>query len=388
MRREDDPGTWEEVAAVEKVTLEIGESPLVKITAVGGDLRLSGREESILEVQAPDSGKLQVDETKDGVEISARTGCIIFLPKKARLEVGEVGGDCRVTNLGQEFMIRTIGGDLSVRRVGAATFEMVGGDFQGRQIEGNLTIDRIGGDAVIQKVNGDIHVRGVGSDLMLSETTGQVNVVVGGDAFLTLSIPEGTHSKVQAGSDLSCRIPPDSSVNVSLMAGGDLDYPSSVETGDNGDSVVFQLGDGGADMELSAGGDLCLQTGIVHTDSAEDWVGDILTEVDAKLAEVEARFNVMGTGKYGFDADRIGERVRRAVRRAERKRKAAGKAERKAAKKKRKMDASFSWTAPVFGETSEPATDEERLTILRMVEEGKVTVSEAEALLKALEGES
>ena len=65
-----------------------------------------------------------------------------------------------------------------------------------------------------------------------------------------------------------------------------------------------------------------------------------------------------------------------------------GKAERKAAKKKRKMDASFSWTAPVFGETSEPATDEERLTILRMVEEGKVTVSEAEALLKALEGES
>ena len=121
-------------------------------------------------------------------------------------------------------------------------------------------------------------------------------------------------------------------------------------------------------------------------DSEEDWVGEILTEVDAKLAEVEARFNVMGTGMYGFDADRIGERVRRAVRRAERK--AIGKEKRRAAKGKRKTDSSFSWKESGFGDAGEPATDEERLTILRMVEESKVSVSEAEALLKALEGES
>jgi len=371
---------------VEKVTLEVGESPLVKITTIGGDLRLSGRDEPILEVQAPDKGKLQVDEIEDGVEINARTGCIIFLPKGARLEVGEVGGDCRVTDLRSEFMIRTIGGDLSLRRVGAATFEMIGGDFQGRQIEGNLTVDRIGGDAVIQKVTGDIHVRSVGGDLMLNDAAGQVNVVVGGDAYVTLAAPAGAHSKVQAGSDLSCRIPPDSSVNLSLSAGGDLDYPPGVESIEQGDGVAFQLGEGEAEIELSAGGDLCLQTGLGQADSAEDWIGEILTEVDAKLAEVEARFNVMGTGMYGFDADRIGERVRRAVRRAERK--ASGKAKRKVAKKERKLDSSFSWTAPGFGETVDAVTDEERLTILRMVEEGKVSVSEAEALLQALEGES
>jgi hypothetical protein len=371
---------------VEKVTLEIGESPLVKITAIGGDLRVSGRDEPILEVQAPDKGKLQVDEIEDGAEICANSGCIIYLPKDARLEVGDIGGDCRVTDLRNEFMIRTIGGDLSLRRVGAAIFETIGGDFQGRQIDGNLTVDRIGGDAVVQKVNGDVHLRGVGGDLMLNDAAGQVNAFVGGDAFITLATPEGSHSKVQAGSDLSCRIHPDSSVNLSLSAGGDLDYPSGVESRQQGEGVAFQLGDGDADIELSAGGDLCLQTGLRQDDSEEDWVGEILTEVDAKLAEVEARFNVMGTGMYGFDADRIGERVRRAVRRAERK--ASGKAKRKAAKGKRKTGSSFSWTAPGFDETVEPATDEERLTILRMVEEGKVSVSEAEDLLKALEGES
>jgi len=283
-------------------------------------------------------------------------------------------------------MIRTIGGDLSLRRVGAASFETIGGDFQSRQIEGNLSVDRIGGDAVIQRVNGDIHLRGVGGDLMLNDAAGQVNAVVGGDAIVTLAAPEGAQSKVRAGSDLSCRIPPESSVNLSISAGGDLDYPSGVEARQQGEGVAFQLGDGEADIELSAGGDLCLQTGLRHDDSEEDWVGEILTEVDAKLAEVEARFNVMGTGMYGFDADRIGERVRRAVRRAERK--AIGKEKRGAAKVKRETDSSFSWKGPGFGDAEEPATDEERLTILRMVEEGKVSVSEAEALLKALEGES
>ena len=371
---------------MEKVTLEIGESPLVKITTIGGDLRLSGREEPILEVQAPDKGKLQIDEIEDGVEISARTGCIIFLPKGARLEAGEVGGDCRVTDLRNDLMIRTIGGDLSLRRVGAATFEMIGGDFQGRQIGGTLTVDRIGGDAVIQGVTGDIHVRSVGGDLMLNDAAGQVNVVAGGDALVNLAAPAGAHTKVQAGSDLSCRIPPDSSVNLFLSAGGDLDYPSGVDARVQDDGVTFQFGEGEADIELSAGGDLCLQTRMGQVDSAEDWVGEILTEVDAKLAEVEARFSVMGKGMYGFDADRIGERVRRAVRHAERK--ASGKSKHKDAKKKRKLDSSLSWTVPGFGETVEPATEEERLTILRMVEEGKVSVSEAEALLKALEGES
>lgn len=371
---------------MEKVTLEIGESPLVKISTIGGDLRLSGRDEPILEVQAPDKGKLQVDEIVDGVKICANSGCIIFLPKDARLEVGEVGGDCRVTDLRNEFMIRTIGGDLSLRRVGAATFELIGGDFQGRQIEGNLTVDRIGGDAVIQKISGDVHLRGVGGDLMLNDAAGQVNAFVGGDALVTLATPAGSHSKVQAGSDLSCRIPPESSVNVSLAAGGDLDYPSAVEAREQGEGVAFQLGDGEAEIELTAGGDLCLQTGLRYADSAEDWVGEILTEVDAKLAEVEARFNVMGAGMYGFDANRIGERVRRAVRRAERK--ASGRARHKAAKNKRKLGSSFSWTVPGSDETVESATDEERLMILRMVEEGKVSVSEAESLLKALEGDS
>ena len=371
---------------MEKVTLEIGESPVVKITIIGGDLRISGRDEPILEVQAPDNGKLQVDEISDGVEISARTGCIIFLPKEACLEVGEVGGDCRVTDLRQDFMIRTIGGDLSLRRIGAATFEMIGGDFQGRQIDGNITVDRIGGDAVIQKVRGDIHMRSIGGDLMLDDVEGQVNVVVGGDAFTTLTTPAGAHSKVQVGSDLSCRIEPDSSVEFSLSAGGDLDYPSDVDASEQGDRVTFQLGDGGANLELTAGGDLCLQTSHGQVDSDQDWVGDILTEVDAKLAEVEARFNVMGMGMYGFEADRVGERVRRAVRRAERK--ASGAARREAATERRNRPSSFSWTAPGMGDPAETATDEERLTILRMVEEGKVSVSEAENLLRALEGES
>ncbi len=40
------------------------------------------------------------------------------------------------------------------------------------------------------------------------------------------------------------------------------------------------------------------------------------------------------------------------------------------------------------GKTSEPVTDDERLRILQMVENKKITVDEAEALLEALENQS
>jgi hypothetical protein len=100
---------------------------------------------------------------------------------------------------------------------------------------------------------------------------------------------------------------------------------------------------------------------------------------------------------YSFDADRIGERVRRSVRHAQRQAKrAVRKAEDKARKAHDKhlgfkFDMDSNWPDLRFADftqSSPVASDEERLAILQMVESGKISVDEAEGLLKALEGES
>jgi len=370
---------------VEKVNIELNDRRLIKIKNIGGDLRISGWENVGFEAQAPTKGNLKVKESSDGVEVECRSGCLIFLPEDARIEAENLGGDVRIKGVFGEIMIRTVGGDISIHRVGRSTLEMVGGDVQAQRVEGDLTIDRIGGDAVVQRLAGDLRLRGVGGDLMIYEIEGIVDASVGGDTIATLDPKPSTKSSIHTGGDLSCRLLASPSAEVTIRAGGDVQLPSTADEEKVPGGVLLKFGDSESTIELSAGSDVKLDVGESEMDYSEDMVGDILRDVDAKLAEMEARFDAMGAGMYDFDADRVGERVRKAVVRAQRK---ADKARRKSGKKT--WDGDMSGAVMSHGSESklEKAAEEERLTILRMVESGKISVDEAEILLQALEGNS
>jgi hypothetical protein len=382
---------------MEKVLKDVGENPTIIIQAIGGDLRVSGREGSQVEALAPEKGELKVEDTKKGLEISCRSGCLLYIPRGSRIEAGDIGGDGRFTDILGEVLIRTTGGDLSMRRLGKTSLERVGGDAQIREVEGPLMIDHIGGDAVIRDIKSDVHLRLVGGDLLLGDVSGSLEAAVGGDAVVDLRAEAGTRTMVQTGSDLSCRLPEDPSANVHAQSGGDLHLPMGIEADGSAREFDFMLGEGAAEIDLRAGGDLNLRYGTSEQAYDMDFVGDILTEVDAKLAEMEARFNAMGAGMYSFEADRIGERVRRSVRQAQRRAaRAARRVEERARKAHRKQlnlkfDIDSDWPDLRFADftQSQPeVSDEERLTILHMVEDGKISVDEAEELLKALEGEA
>ncbi len=370
---------------MEKVNIELKDRRQIKIKNIGGDLRLSAWENSGFEAQASTKGKLKVKESSDGVEVECRSGCLMFLPEDARVEAENVGGDVRIKGVYGEIMIRTIGGDVSIHRVGRSSFEIVGGDVQAQRVAGDLTIDRIGGDAVVQRLAGDLRLRSVGGDLVIYEIEGIVDASVGGDTIATMDPEPSTKSAIHTGGDLSCRLPPSPSTAVTIRAGGDVQLPPSAEQETVPGGVIVKFGDSESMIELSAGGDLKLEVGESEMDYSEDMVGDILRDVDAKLAEMEARFNAMGAGMYDFDADRVGERVRRAVVRAQRK---ADKARRKSGTKTWDGDMSVAAMAQGSEEALEKAAEEERLAVLRMIENGKISVDEAETLFQALEGNS
>lgn len=373
---------------METIKLEVGESPKVKITAIGGDLRLSGRHDTQFEAQAPERGTLTVDQDGDQIQVACRSGCLIFLPAAAKVEVEQVGGDARVIGLTSELMIKTVGGDLSLRRVARSTFELIGGDLHARQVNGDLTVDRIGADAVAEKVEGDVRLRSVGADLVLHKVTGTVDATVGGDASLSLSPQTGSSSVVTAGGDLSCRLPEDVSAKITMTAGGDMAMPTEVERLSENGKTVIRLGEAEASIELTAGGNLWLRVGKRDMDFAEDFVGSVMGELDARLAEMEARFNAIGAGMYTFDAERIGERVRRSVERARRKAvKAQARAAKRAERYARKHGRTHTITIGGPKPSGPAVSDEERMAILRMLEQKKISVEEAEQLLKTLGGE-
>lgn len=371
---------------MERITLEVSEKLKVQIESIGGDLRISGRKGLKFEAQAPDDGELKVKQEGDQITVSSRAGCLIYLPSVARIEAEQIGGDARITGLSAELMIRSIGGDLSLSRVGRSTFEMVGGDLTVRKMTGDLTVDRVGGDAVVEKVEGEIRLRAIGGDLLLRKVSGLVDASVGGDASVEIRPEVEKRSLVVTGSDLACRLPDEASAIVKMQAGGDLIKPTDLETEETDEGTVLRLGEGEGVIELTSGGDLWLRVGEREVLYTDELLGDIESQVEANVAEVEARIAAMVEGAYSFDAERIGERVRRSVARARRK---AERARRRAVRHADAESHHHRQSIQIGGfEADEPAvSEEERMTILRMVEQGKIGVEDAEKLLKALEGE-
>jgi len=376
---------------MESVNLEGGENPKVHITSVGGDLRLTGRGGTSVEAQAGPRGALSAREVGDGIEIACRSACLVFLPPGALVIADSVGGDVRVTGMSGDLAIGTIGGDLVLRRAGKVTLTRVGGDAVLSRVAGGLSAEWIGGDAVLQQVDGQVRLRSLGGDLVMEGDGRDVEVTAGGDARLRLTPVPGGRCVAHAGGDLACRLPDEASARLVLKAGGDLDIGAKGVTGRSGEVVTLEMGTAEALIELTSGGDL-------KVSGAGKWAGadvdlsdqirsQVEAEMEAALAQVEASLEAIEGGPIGIDTDRLSRDIRRATDRAQR----------RAVRARVRVESSGrgeGWRDGLpRGEAFEnaspaakaDASEQERLTVLRMLEQGTISVDEAEKLLQALE---
>ena len=366
---------------METIRLEVDEQPSVLIRAIGGDLRMIGRQAPQMEVQAPEEGKLALKKRDERLEIECRSNCLVLLPSQAQVRIKSVGGDVRITDLQGALEMDTVGGDLSLRRMGEVKVRTAGGDLQARDLEGDLSLAFCGGDAVVRSVNGAVNCEALGGDLWMREVSGDVLVNAGGDAALDLLALEGSQTTVQAGGDLSCRLPPEASATISLRAGGQVRLSGLPVTEESESGTRLQLGEGEAEIQLRVGGDAWLQTVAGAVGEEAFHLGDEITrQVESHLSGMDDLLDGL-TARFGtFDADRIGDRVERFVRRAVRKSiDSTRRSERKARKAERRAASEFTSEADDFSE--------EGRTILRMLEAGKITGEQADKLLQALEGE-
>jgi hypothetical protein len=368
---------------METITFEVGKAPRVHVQSVGSDLRVVGRSGGSLEVQAPSREDLAVTREGEEVVVSSRVGCLMFVPDEARIEVGTVGGDARLSGMKGEASLTTVGGDLNLRGMGAVRLGRVAGDVRLVQAGGAFAAEWIGGDARFESLQADLDVGLVEGSLFLRHVRGAVRVQTHGDVHAELTPPPGSRSRVQAGSDLICRLPPDASVMVSYRAEGDVrvGFPSHGRVA--GTSGSAQLGGGEAALDLESGGDLRLElTGGGAAGLNEEWRQDlearIEAEVESALAGIE-RSQGLG-GIPGMMRDDIAERIRTSMGKARRRAQRPGRA----ADGLRPRDVRINIGEPPAAGTE--VSDEERLAILRMVESGAISVEQAEQLFRAMEG--
>lgn len=376
---------------METIEIQANGQPTLELKSIGGSLRVTGKSDGVLEIKAHENSGLQVEEQADRIVVECRSNCTVFAPEESEFDIDTVGGELFLTGVHGEVKIRTVGGDIRIRRTGPTTIELVGGDLSARGIQGDLIVDRIGGDALVEQVTGDVRIKRVGGDIRIAYVNGLLAIEAGGDGVVDLSPPEGSNSNVGVGGDLLCRLLPESSVIIRLDAGGELasTFPEGIITKHSEGEI--QLGQGAAILNLQAGGDLQLDGESFTVEDASVDLGEAIAarigaEIEAEMAEIEARLEGIGSEYESFDAEIVNRKIHHALAKAQRK---AERARRKAEERSRRSNrkTKTAETRLVFQEAKAGATDQERQVVLRMLEEGKVTVEEAEKLLQALEGD-
>lgn len=346
-----------------------------------------------------------------------------------------VGGDAMIKALDGELTIHSVSGDLELRNVAGTQVGRVSGDLRVKNVDGNLNIESVSGEINARSVQGDFNVTGSTSgNLSLSDVGGSAKANADGNITLRLDPAPGRQYEFSAHGNLFCRLPEDASVEISVPKASQVrtDLPGIHASAPVQSPYAITLGEGDARLSLSADGKVILDThapdwemedfdidlGKETEGIAEAVSQQISEQVESQMRMMEDNLNAnlaslsmrLSSAKFSEEQMRkIEERAHEASQRAahraqERMHRAQEKMDQKMAAMQRKMEmksrereratrhAQHSWSfnipTPPIPPTpgGEPVSEDERLMILRMLEQKKISMEEAEQLLTALEG--
>lgn len=398
--------------------------PTITLTMALGDVRVTGWEKAAVKIASESEDVTLLESSPDQVQIQAMGDCTLYVPHGAALELGEVAGEVRLKQVQGEVRASAIHGALIARKAGSLHIATVSGDVTAKQVAGDVVIGQIMGDAAFRDVSGPVQAPQVMGDGYVRAVDGSVTLVCMGDLVARLALQAGREYRLSAQGDLSCRVLPNSSAAVTLEWQGELDT-DYIDLPDMDESVpgalTLTLGAGEATAYLKAMGRLEFVTrgsggeGEGEEDVMSDWAGvpDLSNLGETIRHQVLSALSASGIpvqgGRMADLENRVQERIDRAMERVGRDtERAARKAEREARKAERRADRATERGSrrPHFvvsptpprppmppmaprspQRTNEPIAHEERLKILQMLGEKKISLAEAELLLRALEGE-
>lgn len=388
----------------------------IRVELAGGDLSVVGWEGSELLVKG-DEEDVRVESTSEAVTVSSSEDLSLRVPRSAYIEFVKVGGDVSLRGLAGGCELKEVSGDLSVRDIGSisidtiqgdislsnargnvfiknihgdaslrevdgdVTIEMLADDLSLRGVRGNLRVMNLSGDASIHSVDGSIILDSVADDLALRGARGDVRVNVGEDVVVYLDPKPEAEYSINAGEDILVVLP--KNANATLDIRGDEIFMewNGFQNDDSTERVVV-FGDGAAKISLNAGGEVRVSNRADAGESADEWGNFAGLNFDwSDFGERISRKVEQATARATKRAD---EAVRRAERHAARH---AGHAKRGLVIGRWTWDFKGAPKPPTPPEPpSEPVSEEERMAILKMLAEKKITAQQAEELLNALDG--
>lgn len=356
------------------------------VVRTSGDVYIEGSDQPQLTGIVDDGDSFRMQDDGGAILLHARSDAKLRIPNTASLVIERVSGDASVRDMHGAVSIQKVSGDLQFQGMGSVSIDNVGGDCVFKDISGKVAIGRIGGDLDGFKTS-EIECNGIGGDVELSAVSGMVRISAGGDVHLQLADEQVSETHVRAGGDIHLVVLETAQANLQLSSKNEkisvqaCGQHANLET----DQYMLPLGQGGAVVELSAGGDIKVREGkeamgefsFVFDDMEESW-RDFGREIEDKI-----RHSMHGVS---HELRHAGWQASHAMHRA---------ADKMA---DFSYGGNYSGDGKVYGfgfgpqpaqasaQQKKAASDEERMMVLKMLQEKKITVEEAEKLLQALEG--
>lgn len=368
--------------------LATGGEPHLRVSHCGGDLDVRGTARHEIDL-TDESQQIVLTSYEEGVVAEALVGnCAIQMPEGSRLTLGEVGGCVRIKGVLGIVTIEQIGGDCMTSRTGPLTINSIGGEAHLRRSSGEIGIGQIGGDVALRDIQGMVRIMGVSGDCALRNCPSGAQLdQVGGDLTVRTDLnPESAYHLTVSG-DVEICVPTDAGARVYFPSHTDFRPGEGMTAAQEGDQTVVTIGDGGSTtIMVNAGGALSITQesaygpeedfGFAFDRDIEAMMDDVSARLDSNLRHLEVKLQGL--------PDRVRHKVERKLEKARQHVEAAGRHARQAAERAHGIGGD-EWAGRGGAASDEPVSDSERLTVLRMVEEGKITVSEAQILLAALE---
>jgi len=371
-----------------KRTVEVSETPQVTVRECLGSLTVKGGEERELTLIVQDGNdELDLEHEGDSVAFSATGDCTLLCPSGTTLDVESVKGNLRVDSVRGSIDAGSIYGNANLRAVGGVTLEEALGNLNAHQVAGNLEVREVKGNVRVSAVEGQLVLAQAGGNLKAEGLAGGLDVsMVRGNATMGPPFSPDLTYRVKASGNATVHVPAEADLRlVGRVRGNARSTVPGLDLKRDKLEVTASLGDGRAVLEVDVMGNLSLrseaQASVSKADFDLDDLGaQIEWQVNQAMAEMASRLE---SSLGHVDAEAIQRRVERATERARRQaERAAEQARLRAERAERRWKRASGQKPP----SDEPATDEERLRVLRMLEEGKITPEQASDLLDALEG--
>lgn len=388
-----------------------------------GDLALRGGPEPILWLRGDE---VALEETKGGLRLTSQGDVTLSVPRLTEITLEFVGGDASLSGLGSAVqageiagslslvdlvgatVVRAVRGDLAVRSlagpltVGEAngdvsvrgadtlTFTTIHGDFSARQVDGAVSVAQVMGDASLRTVQGDLTLERVHGDCSLADLRGLNAVAAADDMRLSGGLAVGKHV-FSAESNLTVLWPIDAPLRLTAVAPRIVNRLDLLNAAADGNNLTGRLGQADVQVSLSAGERITLKPekpealrGVdFDFETSMSGLGEMIsTEINSRLSELTARLGPELSGRAEERAERIAVRVQRSVDKAMRKMDLALQR----AERQRTRHAPPTPPRPTPPPPAPPKADmtKEQFAILKMLQEGKISVEEANKLLDTL----